>query len=133
MNSKPQFRVHEVATAAIGREEGCAVKERMKAERQTEESSDQSKREFITKLVTAAGAVAAVGLAAGGSGEAAEGTLQFLKISGGGTSLIKWHKVSTGFRLTMSGAQLGRGLQQMGITIEDRNLANAQLTIEFSY
>jgi len=105
----------------------------MKAERQTEESSDQSKREFITKLVTAAGAVAAVGLAAGGSGEAAEGTLQFLKISGGGTSLIKWHKVSTGFRLTMSGAQLGRGLQQMGITIEDRNLANAQLTIEFSY
>jgi len=98
-----------------------------------EESSDQSKREFITKLVTTAGAVAAVGLAAGGSGEAAEGTLQFLKISGGGTSQVKWGKFSNGFRLTMSGRNLGTALQRCGVVIEERNLQNAQLTIEFSY
>ena len=99
------------------------------------EESDQSKREFITKLVTTAGALAAAGLVAGAASEPAEGAIRLQKPdkSGTGTSLMKWDRHMNGFRLTMSGPDLGRGLQQVGIIDDGRNLSKAQLTIEFTY
>ena len=97
--------------------------------------SEESRREFITKLVTTAGAVAAAGLLAGAASDPAAGAtvVKLGKETGNGTALLKYDKHVNGFRLTMSGPDLGRGMQQMGIAIEERNLSNARMTIEFTY
>ena len=106
-----------------------------RTKKEAPKESEESRREFITKLVTTAGAVAAAGLLAGAASDPAAGAelTKIHKTTGNGTALLKYDKHVNGFRLTMSGPDLGRGLRQMGIVIEDKPLPNAQLIIEFTY
>lgn len=103
-------------------------------EKVVEETSEQSRRDFITKMVTAAGAVAAAGLVAGAQSADAElGKIEYHKIEDlKNVTQIKWDKVRNGFRLTLSGRELGTALQGAGVLAQGVNLDNATLTIEFS-
>jgi hypothetical protein len=100
---------------------------------ETTEVSEQSRRDFIAKMVTAAGVVAAAGLAAQGAD-----ALEFPKVEAAKVelnkdpTLIKWGKLSNGFRLTLSGAQIGQALQGAGVLTKSAKLENAKITIEFS-
>lgn len=85
--------------------------------------ADESKREFIGKLVTTAGAVAAAGLLAGS--QEAEGAVDmFLKLDA--------IKTGQGFKITFRGKQLGETLANAGIINRGGNLENSKLTIEFT-
>lgn len=99
---------------------------------ETTEVSEQSRRDFISKMVVAAGAVAAAGLAAQGA-EALEFPKVETKIElHKDPTLIKWGKLSNGFRLTLSGTQIGQALQGAGVLTKNAKLENAKITIEFS-
>lgn len=99
------------------------------------EESDQSKREFITKLVTTVGAVAAAGLLTGTAGDAAQGALQIAKVEIHKTGISKYafDKHRTGFSIVLSGPQLGDSLVRSGLLGEGANPNTARITIEFSY
>ena len=98
------------------------------------EGSEQSRRDFITRLVATAGAVAAAGLVAGAQGADAEtqkletGKIQEYK----DWVQLKYGKIRSGFRLSLTGRQLGVALQGAGLLSENVNLDNATLTIEFT-
>lgn len=121
------------------------------------ELDDQSRREFIGKLVTTVGATALAGLVAGAAGETAQadvfkGPTEVMKIPGvigNNTRVDKGYYVTTdkypptnvqtlklkgpeGFRVVVSGQQVGLALQQMGLLRPGVNLENAKITIEFS-
>jgi len=103
---------------------------------ETTEVSEQSRRDFITKMVTAAGAVAAAGLVA--STQNADASDETLKIDGvkgdihKSVTEVKWGKLSNGFKLTLSGMQVGQALQGAGVLTRTANLQDAKITIEFS-
>jgi len=99
------------------------------------EESDQSKRDFITKLVTTVGAVAAAGLLTGTAGDAAQGTLLIAKgeIHKTGISKYTFDKHRTGFRIVLSGPELGNALCLSGLLGEGANPNTAHITIEFTY
>ena len=86
--------------------------------------ADESKREFIGKLVTAAGAVAVAGLLAG-SQEADGAVEMFPKIDG--------MKIGQGFRLIIRGKQLGEAIANAGLINRGANLDNSKMLIEFTY
>ena len=101
------------------------------------ELSEQSRREFISKIVAAAGAVAVAGLA-GSAGSAQADTV---KISGANTIKIdEWKdivsmkigKLRNGFRLSMTGHQIGEALKQAGVLTDSADMEKATITIEFS-
>jgi hypothetical protein len=95
------------------------------------EITGESRREFITKLVTAAGAVAVAGLAAGNAASAQEIKLnEFKEIKE--VMSLKVGKVHSGFRLTLTGRQIGDALRQIGVLSESANLEKASVTIEFA-
>lgn len=120
------------------------------------EADGQTRREFVGKLVTAAGAAAIAGLMAGAAGESAQadvykGPTDVLKIPGlrQATAVDKDYYVSVdkhmptsiqtlklkgpeGFRVVVSGQEVGLALQQMGLLRPGVNLDNAKITIEFS-
>jgi hypothetical protein len=96
------------------------------------EVPDRCRREFVTKLVTAAGAVAAAGLLAGSAGESTAAEAVSLHKSSSGTALWRIGKVRSGFSLTVSGRELGNALRQAGLLDEGANVENAKLTIEFT-
>lgn len=98
---------------------------------QEEEGTNQSKREFMTKLMTAAGVIAISGLTAEASAAVPQNT-QMLKLSKAGTTQYKFYKERNAFRVTLSGRDLGMALQSSGLIAEDANLDNAKITIEFS-
>ena len=97
------------------------------------EESDQSKREFITKLVTTAGAIAAAGLLAGAVGDQAQGATQILTIHKNGAAQYRFDKHRTGFSIVLSGPELGNSLVRSGLLGEGANPNTARITIEFSY
>lgn len=97
------------------------------------EESDQSKREFITKLVTTAGAVAAAGLIAGASSDPACAVVKIEKIEKIGTAQFKMDKHRTGFSIVLSGPQLGESLVRSGLLGDRANPDTARITIEFTY
>ncbi|MHB0999161.1 MAG: twin-arginine translocation signal domain-containing protein [Armatimonadota bacterium] len=117
----------------------------------SDEASDQSRRDFVTKLVTAAGAIAVAGLVSN-SAEAdtvitrktngpdvietskTDGTVttQTIKFDQSGTNQFKFGKFRNGFRVVMSGRELGLALRRYGVLNSDVNLENATITIEFS-
>lgn len=119
------------------------------------ELDDQSRREFIGKLVTTAGAAALAGLVAGAAGaDVYKGPTDIQKIPGvrsldGGTAVDKDYYMTVdkhppmniqatkikgpeGFRVTIAGQQVGEVLQQAGLLRYGVNLENAKITIEFS-
>lgn len=121
------------------------------------EQNDQSRREFIGKLVTTAGAAAIAGLMAGAAGESAQadvykGPTDVIKIPGivgGSTRVDKGYYVTTqkyaptnisalkikgpdGFRVILSGQEVGLALQQVGLLRQGIDLTNAKITIEFT-
>lgn len=101
------------------------------------EVSDQSKREFVTKLLSAAGAVALAGVLTGSgspaSAEVTKGDTIKIDVSKEWIQdklLYKFGKSNNGFRLVLRGGQLGYTMRQMGLVVNDP--ANATITIEFS-
>jgi len=96
------------------------------------EGSEESRREFITKLVTTAGAVAAASLVAGAVSDPAEGAL-FIKFTKLGAAQYKMDKHKNGFSIVLSGPQLGESLCRSGLLGENANPNTAHITIEFSY
>lgn len=121
-------------------------------EEQPSAETEHSRREFITKLVTTAGAIAAAGLVAGAVGDAA--SADTIKLNGAGTNVHKGevlvHKDSIvdkwtpgpsisarkngpdGFRVVVSGKEVGKSLQEIGLLRQGINLDNAKITIEFT-
>jgi len=100
-----------------------------------EQLSAESRREFVTKLVTVAGAVAA-GMLVGASGsEAVTDDKMFLKYDATADKHMKFNygKIERGFRLTLKGSELGGALQQMGMAQSGIDLQNAKINIEFSW
>lgn len=125
-----------------------------------EEQSEQSRREFISKLVTTAGAAALAGLVTAATSESAEAEVykhpsDVVKLPGvvsadtGQTKIHKDYQVAVhkdrtmkiqaskvkgpeGFRVTVSGREVGEALRQMGVLRQTTNLDNATITIEFS-
>jgi len=96
------------------------------------ELPEQSRREFITKLVATAGAVAVAGvMAEGQSAEADIGKIEYVK-DVKDVVTFRFGKVRSGFRLSMSGRQLGTALRDIGLLAETANLDNATMTIEFT-
>jgi hypothetical protein len=95
----------------------------------------ESRRDFITKLVATAGAVAAAGLVAGAQGANAGEEIKIQDVKGEihkNVTQIKWGKFRNGFRLTLSGRELGTALQGAGVLAQGANLDNATITIEFT-
>jgi len=100
------------------------------------EESDQSKREFITKLVTTAGAVAAAGLLAGAVSDPAAGAAIIkggVTIHKNGAAQYRFDKHKNGFSIVLSGPELGESLVRSGLLGEGANPNTAHITIEFSY
>jgi hypothetical protein len=106
---------------------------------QEAESSETSRREFVSKLVTAAGAAALAGLLTSAGADEAEADVQappqMIKID----KQQEWRmgkfqtlKLNNGFRLSVSGRDLGTALKSAGLLQEGTNLDNATLTIEFT-
>jgi len=97
----------------------------MDEEKLTNEPEAQSseRREFITKMVTAAGAVAVAGLVAN------DASADMVKLA---PTEVKLHKLRNGFRMKLSGRQIGEAMKQIGLQIDEASLENAALTIEFS-
>jgi hypothetical protein len=89
-----------------------------KLEDEVQPVSEQSRREFMTKLVTVAGVVAVTGLAASSSADAA--------------LFIKFGKLQNGFRVNLTGREIGEAFKQIGIVGHGANLEKATITIEFS-
>jgi len=89
--------------------------------------SDEAKREFLTKLVTAAGAVAAAGVLSGGG--SADGATLIHK------DIMKFtcDKHKGGFILRLSGSQLGTELQRAGMLTGTGNLEEVSLTMAWSW
>jgi hypothetical protein len=126
----------------------------IEVEEQPNAATEHSRREFITKLVTTAGAVAAAGLVASAVGDVANADA--IKIPGASTTVLKNNNVLVnkdrvaadkwnpgvsvtakkyspdGFRVVVSGKEVGQALQQAGLLRQGINLDNAQITIEFS-
>lgn len=98
------------------------------------EVSENSRREFITRLVTTVGVAAAAGLVSSGADAAVDvNKIEMGKIETHKDMVtLKMGKLRNGFRLTMTGAQIGEALRQVGVVRDDGNLANATVTIEFS-
>lgn len=102
------------------------------------EIPDSSRREFVAKLMTAAGAIAIAGLA-GSSSEAAISTIkeETLKVEA-----IKWDsvravnfkfgKLTNGFQLVLSGRPIGDAMKNAGMVSPGMDLSNASIKIEFS-
>ncbi len=107
----------------------------MDEQRDEDEGTDQSKRELLTKLLVVAGATAAVGLLGGTGGADAQirqdKHSQF-QLGPTGTSVFKFHKSPTGFRITVTGRQMGEALRSAGLLRPDANLDNATIAIEFT-
>ena len=105
-----------------------------------DEGTDQSKRELVTKLLAFAGAAAAASLLGGtGSVDAqvrehkiSEHKIGEYKLGPSGTSVFKFLKSPTGFRITVSGRQLGEALHSAGLLAPEANLDNATIAIEFT-
>jgi hypothetical protein len=113
------------------------------AEEDVVELTEESRREFITKLIAAAGAVAAASFVAGGPSAGAdlhkvEGKVEYGKVEYDKVEALKdvvtlkYGKVRSGFRLSMSGRQLGTALNEVGLLQPGANLDNASITIEFT-
>lgn len=96
------------------------------------EVNEQSRREFVSKLVATAGAVAVAGLVAGTAGEA-EGAVEILKLNKIGMNKFTFDKHKGGFSLVLSGNELGNALLAGGLLPEDANLNKAMITISFTY
>jgi hypothetical protein len=107
----------------------------MDEQRDGVEATDQSKRELVTKLLAVAGAAAAAGLLGGtGSGDAQirEDKHSQFQLGPTGTSVFKFLKSPTGFRITVSGRQMGEALRSAGLLRPDANLDKATIAIEFT-
>ncbi|MFB3883487.1 MAG: hypothetical protein ACE149_19650 [Armatimonadota bacterium] len=107
----------------------------MDEERDRVEGTDQSKRELVTKLLAVAGAAAAAGLA-GGTGTAAtlmrEDKHAPFQLGPTGTSVFKFLKSPTGFRITVSGRQMGEALRSANLLGPEADLDKATIAIEFT-
>jgi hypothetical protein len=107
--------------------------EPVEAEEMTE-LSENSRRDFITKMVAAAGAVAVAGLAGTATSAGADETkLTPIKLDKH-TDLVslKMGKFRNGFRLSLTGSQIGEALKQVGVVTETADMSKATITIEFS-
>lgn len=90
-------------------------------------SSDESRREFVTKLASAAGAIAAVGLISGVVGQkadAAEPATARMATTNAktaaplvprGVAAIKTQNLENGFAMSLSGGDIGKALQREGL------------------
>lgn len=101
------------------------------------EQSEETRREFVKKLVVAAGAVAAAGLVAGAEKPAEGATLvkgegAFVKLDKHGQSEWKLVKWKNGFRVTISNHEIGVALQSFGLLDQRADLDKAQIAIEFT-
>ena len=107
----------------------------MDEEQEGIEGADQSKRELVAKLLAVAGAAAAVGLLGGaGSVDAQirEDKHSQFQLGRAGTSVFKFHKSPTGFRITVSGRQMGEALRGAGLLTPEADLDKATIAIEFT-
>ena len=89
--------------------------------------SDEAKREFLTKLVTAAGAVAAAGVLSGGG--SADGATLIHK----GVMKFTCDKHKGGFILRLSGPELGNALQRANLLTGAGSLDEVCLTLSWSW
>jgi hypothetical protein len=107
----------------------------MDGQQDGDEGTDQSKRELVTKLLAFAGAAAAASLL-GGTGsvdaQVREHKISEYKLGPSGTSVFKFLKSPTGFRITVSGRQMGEALRSAGLLAPEANLDNATIAIEFT-
>ena len=107
----------------------------MDEQRDGVEDTDQSKRELVTKLLAVAGAAATAGLL-GGTGSAdtliREDKHTQFQLGPTGTSVFKFLKSPTGFRITVSGRQMGEALRSANLLAPDANLDKATIAIEFT-
>ena len=104
------------------------------------EMSDESRRDFVTKLVSAAGAIALSGLAASATDaikytEIKQSNVEDaanLKLSQIKVVQQKVYKVANGFRMSFSGRAIGEALVAAGMVPANTNLENATITLEFT-
>jgi hypothetical protein len=97
------------------------------------EDSERSRRDFITKLVTTAGVIAAASLAASASAdERLPSPLEVKVQKDWSTAFVKLGKVRNGFSVVVAGSELGMGLKQAGLLPATADLSNARITIEFT-
>lgn len=90
------------------------------------EEMDKSKREFVTKLVTAAGAVAVAGLAGSAYAQSSDQDLKLQIVH------QKVDKMRNGFRLTFQGGPIGQAMIAAGIAPPDISPVLGKVTIEFT-
>lgn len=93
-----------------------------------EPETEQGRREFISKLVTVAGAAAIAGLAGAAGSEA---SADVGKSEHKTTTEFKMGKFRNGFTMNLSGRQIGEALRQLGLVGQDANLDAAMINIEF--
>jgi hypothetical protein len=104
-------------------------------ENQEQECAEPSRREFVSKLVSTAGAVALAGLLAGSEDAGAAEDTQMGKVEANKDwRMGKFHalKLRNGFRVVLSGQALGESLRQAGLLNAGVNTENATITIEFT-
>jgi len=106
--------------------------------------SESSRRDFINKAVTTVGALALSGLILGntaGEVNAADSKsskeIKYLKYDSETSALkdtfeIKLGKWENGFRITLTGRNIGKSLQQAGILDATANVEHAVINIEFT-
>ena len=107
-------------------------------------SSAESRRDFVTKLASAAGAIAAVGLVssvAGQEADAAERTAApvaaaKLKTDAQavprGVAAIQTQTLANGFALSLSGADIGNVLQREGLVKPGVSMDKVAVKLELS-
>jgi uncharacterized membrane protein YebE (DUF533 family) len=91
----------------------------------SEDGAGQSKRDFVAKLVTAAGLVALAGLAGTASGQTSKSEKMDVVHQ-------KVSKVRNGFLMEFSGGPIGDAMIAAGIAPPGIDTHNARLTIEFT-
>jgi hypothetical protein len=106
----------------------------MSEEEEKDEVPDQSRREFASKLIMAAGAVAAAGLLAG-TGDAQAYLKEAMKLEYKEMAQFKFMKLEkgTGFRMVFRGPRVGEALQQMGVSTAGADPERVAIEISFSW
>lgn len=87
---------------------------------------EQSKRDFIVKMVTVAGAAALSGMLSGAQDANAE------TLKGPNVASFKHTKQNNGFLIVISGEKVGDTLKEMGVISDSSDSSKGIIKIEFS-
>ena len=117
-------------------------KDKEVVEQEIDLGSEQSRREFVTKLASAAGAIAAAGLVSGAVSQEAEAaervaapakTVKVAPVTRtAGVAALKTEKLQNGFAMSVAGGDIGKALAREGLLPQGASADKVAVKLELS-